>query len=924
MKRTKKSTNVLMLIMSLAIVCLSFGMFSFKFSKNSQALEEEVANAVSANGGAMYIGAGSTVTLSSDCTISGITGATQGGAIYVAGTLIIDGATISSCSAEYGGAIYIANGGQVTMNSGTIENCTASQGGGVFVASSGKFIFNDGDIFDCSASQGGGIYNNSGSSSMSGGSIRECYAESTVGGGIYNGSSFTLSGDAYIGDCSAELEGGGIYSSDAGTLMLTGSSVEIYSCSAGYRGGGIFKSGSHLLLASSGTIELCSANEGGGVYATSEVYITMQNTFTINECSANGNGGGLWMTESNLNMTGGSFVRCYTPGGKGGAIYSDFLGSVNITGGYFNDCHSYDQQQYSSGGGAIFSYSAETFKIQGTSSSKITFDGCYVEGQGCYGGAIYIGSEECSESVNTIEYAEFIDCWAEDSGGALAVELVPSGVTISSTSFSGCYTDVQDGGAIYCVDSSKITLNNGTTFNGCYAVGNGGAIACMNYLDLVINDATITNCSSDYDGGAIYLENTSSITMTTNSSLSITSCTAYVLGGGIFIEDGGSNNLTLYNATISSCTANEGGGIYISDGKTLTLNNGSLSGNTGTDEAGNIYVSMDAYLYINGTTIQNGVTTNGSGANIFAYGQNEIYLTSGSIQLTSTNASNSGDNIYFVDRVELYVSGGTIGVLTSVTGNNITGDGQDVYITYSGGYIYSTLNLDGGGVTLEAKPANKLTIGTVNMQIYALSTSYLSIDDYKSGVSGYVPTIDGKYVYLEEFDGFVVTVVYVIDLRAAILTVKCNGTSMSVGPSNALEYIVEAGSSLTLTINVTLPGYTTYVQTVTRYQCKGVTIMKGDTSVESGKYNYTSSAESYTYTVTATAETTITITSKLEDTAFLPSPNLMLPDNTGTNAKIDIYYDEKKYLQKLAVASNYSGDVWGKEKNELEANVNQY
>ena len=147
--KTKKSTSILMLIITIAIACLSFGMFSFKFSKNSQALEEEVANAVSANGGAMYIGAGSKVTLGSDCSISGVTGATRGGAIYVAGELTINGATISDCSAEYGGAIYIADGGKVTMNSGDIGACSASDGGAVFTSTGGTFEFKGGDVFGC-------------------------------------------------------------------------------------------------------------------------------------------------------------------------------------------------------------------------------------------------------------------------------------------------------------------------------------------------------------------------------------------------------------------------------------------------------------------------------------------------------------------------------------------------------------------------------------------------------------------------------------------------------------------------------------------------------------------------------------------------------------------------------------------------------
>ena len=100
--------------------------------------------------------------------------------------------------------------------------------------------------------------------------------------------------------------------------------------------------------------------------------------------------------------------------------------------------------------------------------------------------------------------------------------------------------------------------------------------------------------------------------------------------------------------------------------------------------------------------------------------------------------------------------------------------------------------------------------------------------------------------------------------------------------------------------------------------------MNGSTSIESGHYNYSSSVETSTRSTTVRTNATITVTAKMEDTAFLPMNALPSVDDNEINAKIDIYYDEKKYLQKLAVVSNYSGDVWGKEKNELEANVNQY
>lgn len=208
----KKHTkiNVLLIFLMFAATFLGFGAFSSLKIEESQA---EVASAVSANGGALYVGAGSTVTLNSSCEISGITGATNGGAIYVAGTLIIDGATISNCSATTGGAIYVANGGTVTMNSGTISGCTASDvGGAIFVAGGGNVAIKGGTISNCSASSFGGAILAEGSSSLniSGGTISGCEAERYEGGAIMaSGAGFNFTGGT-IKDCSAGSVGGGI------------------------------------------------------------------------------------------------------------------------------------------------------------------------------------------------------------------------------------------------------------------------------------------------------------------------------------------------------------------------------------------------------------------------------------------------------------------------------------------------------------------------------------------------------------------------------------------------------------------------------------------------------------------------------------------------------------------------------------------
>ena len=101
--------NVLFFLMMFTITFLSCGYF---FVAQVDKGQKEIASAAGdgIHGGAYYIGEGSTLTLEEGSRISGKSGE-EGGAIYVAGTLIIEGGVIDNCNSPAGGAIYIADTG---------------------------------------------------------------------------------------------------------------------------------------------------------------------------------------------------------------------------------------------------------------------------------------------------------------------------------------------------------------------------------------------------------------------------------------------------------------------------------------------------------------------------------------------------------------------------------------------------------------------------------------------------------------------------------------------------------------------------------------------------------------------------------------------------------------------------------------------
>ena len=138
---------------------------------------------------------------------------------FVTGGVITGGKGFREDRHACGGGVYVARGGEFTMNGGNIAGCTAqatstgrAYGGGVFVAGEdGEFTMNGGSITGCAAvgvaSHGGGIHNE-GTTKLSGGAeIRDCHAKAGTGnyasgGGVHDADGiFEISGDVKIIGC---------------------------------------------------------------------------------------------------------------------------------------------------------------------------------------------------------------------------------------------------------------------------------------------------------------------------------------------------------------------------------------------------------------------------------------------------------------------------------------------------------------------------------------------------------------------------------------------------------------------------------------------------------------------------------------------------------------------------------------------------
>lgn len=246
----------------------------------------------------------------------------------------------SSTVVYYGGGVYIASGGQLTMTGGNIIGCSATYGGGVCTDSeqTDKFSMSGGSIAGCVASNSGGGVRASGTFKMSGNAvIRSCTAESATqfvfGGGVYvnSSSSFEMSDTAIIKGCQAisnssySSNGGGVYVSSSSSFVMS-EKAQIEDCKAisnsfkSSNGGGVFlANGTSLTLSGNAVIQNCTATNsvnsgeayGGGVRAFYVREITLEGSASIVGCAA-ANGSGLYITGSkdpgygNLYANGGS------------------------------------------------------------------------------------------------------------------------------------------------------------------------------------------------------------------------------------------------------------------------------------------------------------------------------------------------------------------------------------------------------------------------------------------------------------------------------------------------------------------------------------------------------------------------------------------------------------------------------------------
>ncbi|MFT4197792.1 MAG: autotransporter-associated beta strand repeat-containing protein [Pseudoxanthomonas sp.] len=769
-------------------------------------------------------------------TISGLTGADEGGAIYVASgaKLSIDGSdgavTFSDNSATYGGAIY--NDGTATIIGTTFSSNSATYGGAILNYATIDSI-EDSTFSSNAASHGGAIYNYSTIDSITGSSFSGNSA-SGYGGAIYNyGTIDSITGSSFSGN-SASGYGGAIYNYDT----ITSITDSTFSSNTASYGGAIYNYDTIDSITGSSFSGNTATYSGGAIYNGGAITSIEDSAFSSNSASY----GGAILNTGTLSISGSDFTD-NTATYYGGAIYN--TGTLSISGSDFTDNTAtyYGGAIYNTGtlsitgsdftGNTATYYGGAIFNTGTLSISDSTFSG----NSAIYGGAIfnYGGTLTITDSTfsgNTV--ISDTDITDEVGISASGAAIVNSAGTLNLTVSAGG-TSTFSGNTADGVASSIYTDGSGTLN---VSIGAGGVLDMRDPMSGEADDGTIaitqtgtgtwklggSNVFSssddgyttfDVEGGTLYLYAAGEV----EDDVASTTDVVETVAAGTIELDGSSSVFTLgSDATLVAAGANS-----ITTEGTIVLGNGAtIRGGTAADAtddtlatftpggATSLTLSADGGVLLEGTLNLEAVTSadtftldadlvdadDSTAGSLNIEGEGTVVLT-GDSSYTGGTTIQSGATLQLGD-------GGTTG---SITGD-VTDNGSLVFdrsddVSFDGTISGSGSVTVAGTGTLTLTADNSYTGGTTIDDGATLSIS----SDTNLGDSSGTLTFAG---------GTLETTADITSSRAITLD-SAGGTIDTDGYSDTFSGVISGTGALTVTGSgtLTLTADNTYTGTTT-------------------------------------------------------------------------------------------------------------
>lgn len=247
-----------------------------------------------------------------------------------------------------------------------------------------------------------------------------------------------------------------------------------------------------------------------------------------------------------------------------------------------------------------------------------------------------------------------------------------------------------------------------TKIQNIYTNINGGALSVTSST-VLLSDCVISNCLTARNGGGIYAENAKLSVLSGQAIAEATLAEITRLSAGTLLSTKLSG-LNLTKSIVSNNNGGSGGGIFLKDNATLTLENAEVSYNTaaGGGEGGNgggIYAGLGTKVLIRLSEIKGNNSTKGGGGGLYTDG-GEIRIISAEIKENSANYGGGGIYIYigYVQINDTVISANT----AAFRGGGIAMNAGELAFTsgeISGNTTTYSYNSYGGGIYLDGGTA---------------------------------------------------------------------------------------------------------------------------------------------------------------------------------------------------------------------------
>jgi hypothetical protein len=485
---------------------------------------------------------------------SGVTGTT------------IDAVTITAGNdpSGYGGGLRVDGGSDITLSNSTVEGNAAKHGGGAYVTQASNLELLGTTITDNTASYGAGL-------------------------SAYYGATLTAENSTISGN-EASVAGGGLtlrYSGVSADLNHVTIADNVAPTGAGIETGASLVTLTNTLVADNLTPVDAPSDISGSVVASSSNNLVGDSTGVSGLTVVNGN-----ILDVNANLV--------DLADNGGPTLTHALLSISSAVDNAAAGLALDQRGVARPFGSAHDIGAFEGAVSATLPTELLVTNLTDIADGNY---LDLSLREAILLIDqvadtTIEFAPGLTGTITLTGGQLDLsdDIAIEGPGQSLLTISGGGTS-----RVFDVVGSSLTLSDLTVANG-YSTGRGGNISVRSG-ELHLDGVMVTGGQSETHGGGIYVSNSGSLLMMTDSVVqSNTSLAGSGLGGGITLFPGSTG--VIEDSVIRYNSGAYGSAVSAYNGAGLTISNTTIAGNSATQRAAVRVWNTDAEIR-NATITQN-------------------------------------------------------------------------------------------------------------------------------------------------------------------------------------------------------------------------------------------------------------------------------------------------------------------------------